>query len=516
MLFDADLGILAVVNNLPEGFITTTQVPDMINRSCGVDGINKPRPGKDIIATIANCTFINGICHLKNNIFLIAATVSGAAKWYSLNNTTLADVTASGPVFTAGVPVIMNQGLLSVYVTYGSDLWKWDGTTWTKITIGNSIVTGSPVQSSIVEYFAGSVTVAEKGANVLYFSNLLNDSSWDPINLSVQLDQYLQDSITGICPWQQFNLIVFKNASTWSVSSNPTLILTSPAISRANEPVNKISSTIGCCNHRTICQVDNDILFLSESGRGVFSVGQIATNEQQAIKNSISLAIKGYIDRINWPFVSTAYAIAWDDLYILHVPLDGATMPNAALVYCPSLGNWQGIWTGYSSTAGDRQDSGSTSTRYIFGDTSGNILNHYHQEDAIYVDTVAGNVGTGVPYQSSITSRGYRFDQEANLIQPFNFVFEFTNTLVPVNVQIIADQNPAGSAVTITPTAAGPTIPVVIPFTLPFGGTVKDAVSARKAGLCSQVQAELIGTGQWEIIKISPSAWVGRGVINSV
>jgi hypothetical protein len=515
LLFDADLGILAVVNNMPEGFITTTQVPDQQNRCTGVDGVNKPRPGKDIIATIANCTYINGICHLKNNIFLIAATVSGSAKWYSLNNTTLTDVTAGGPVFTAGVPLVMDAGLTNIYVAYNSDLWKWDGTTWTKITIGTSVITGSAVMSSIVHYFAGAVTVAETGTNVLYFSNLLTDSSWDTTNLSVQLDQYLQDSITGFCPWQQFNLVVFKNSSTWSVSSNPSLIKTSP-ISRANMPINKISSTIGCCNHRTICQVDNDILFLSESGRGVFSVGQIATNEQQAIKNSISLAIKGYIDRINWQFINSAYAVAWDDLYILHVPLDGATLPNAALVYCPSLGNWQGIWTGYNSTAGDRQDSGNLSgTRYIFGDTSGNILSHYHQEDAIYVDTVAGSVGTGTPYFSSITTRGYRFDQEANLIQPFNFVYEFTNTLVPVNVQIVADQVNVGVAATINPSFAGPTIPFIIPFTLPLGGTSKQAVSARSSGICSQVQSVISGTGQWEIIKISPSAWVGRGVINS-
>ncbi len=51
LLYDQDLGILAVVNNMPEGFISTTQVPDETNRCCGVDGVNRPRPGHDLIAT---------------------------------------------------------------------------------------------------------------------------------------------------------------------------------------------------------------------------------------------------------------------------------------------------------------------------------------------------------------------------------------------------------------------------------------------------------------------------------
>ncbi len=520
LMYDADLGILATVNNMPEGFISTTQVPDEINRCCGVDGVNRPRPGHDLIATIANCTRVNGICHFQNNIFIIAATVSGQPKWYSLNNTTLTDITTGfgvSPAFNVNNPVIMDQGLTAVYVCWGgAGLYKWSGVSWSTISIGTSPITSQPVIPAAVDYFAGSVTVTEVGTNVVYFSNLLNDASWDPINLSVQLDQFLQDNVTGMAPWQGFNIIVFKNTSVWSVASNPTLILTSPSISRANEPVNRISNTIGCCNHRTIAQIDNDILFLSESGRGVYSVGQIATNQQQAIKNNISLAIKGYIDRINWQAISVAYAVAWDDLYILHVPLDGATANNATLVYCVSLGTWQGIWNGYNSTAGCRQDSGNISNRYIYGDNAGNIFSHYHQQDQIYVDTIAGNLGTGIPYFSQITSRGYRFDQETNLIQPFNVVLELVNTLVPVTVQILADQNLVGSTHNIQPqSVAGSVLPVILPFVLAGAGVNKGAVSARDAGICSQIQAQISGNGQWEIIKISPSAWVSRGTINA-
>src|SRR5258706_423519 len=394
LMYDADLGILAVVNNMPEGFISTTQVPDEINRCCGVDGVNRPRPGHDLIATIANCTRVNGIVHFQKHVFIIAATVSGVAKWYSLNGTTLTDISTGAPLFNVNTNVIMDQGLSAVYVCWGgAGLYKWNGISWSTISIGTSQSTGAPVIPATVDYFAGSVTVTEAASNVMYFSGLLADTTWDPVNLSVQLDQFLQDSITGMSAWQGFNLIVFKNTSVWSVGSNPTLILTSPAVSRANEPVNRISNTIGCCNHRTIAQIDNDILFLSESGRGVYSVGQIATNQQQAIKNNISL------------------------------------------------------------------------------------------------DTVAGNIGSGTVYASQITTRGYRFDQETNLIQPYNIVLELVNTLVPVTVQILADDNLVGSTHTVTAqSVAGSVLPVILPFVLAGAGVNKGAVTARDAGICSQVQ----------------------------
>src|SRR5260221_239149 len=190
-----------------------------------------------------------------------------------------------------------------------------------------------------------------------------------------------------------------------------------------------------------------------------FSVGHVNSIPVDPV--NISLAIKGYIDRINWDAINVAYAVAWDDLYILHVPIDGATANNATLVYCVSLGTWQGIWQGYNSTAGCRQDSGNVTNRYLYGDNAGNIFSHYHQQDNIYVDTVNGNIGAGVTYASQITTRGYRFDQETNLIQPYNVVLELVNTLVPVTVQILADNNLVGSTHTIAAqSVAGSVLPV--------------------------------------------------------
>src|SRR5258706_190171 len=130
LMYDADLGILAVVNNMPEGFISTTQVPD------------------------------------------------------------------------------------EIYICWGgAGLYKWNGVSWSTISIGTSQSTGAPVIPATVDYFAGSVTVTEAASNVMYFSGLLADTTWDPVNLSVQLDQFLQDSITGMSAWQGFNLIEFKNTS---------------------------------------------------------------------------------------------------------------------------------------------------------------------------------------------------------------------------------------------------------------------------------------------------------------
>jgi len=266
-------------------------------------------------------------------------------------------------------------------------------------------------------------------------------------------------------------------------------------------------------------QCSNDVYFLSESGRGVFSIGQISTNEQQAIKNPISLPIKGYINRINWAAISSAEAIVWDDLYILSVPLDGSTSPNALLIYSVSLGTWQGIWTGYNVGGFALQVQGvsqATTDLYI-GDNSGNIYKHWRSADAVNVDTVAGNIATGTPFISSITTRGYRYGEEFNLIQPFNFITEFVTSLVSITAQLTANGSNAGPLKTLQTFVSGPSLPIPsLPFNLPFEGTRKVSFSARPCNLCDEVGVVFSGTGVWNMLMLSGSAWIARTVVTNV
>lgn len=508
LLFDSDNnGLIAVVNNIPEGFLQPGQVPDAQNRLATVDGINQPRPGKDLLGTIANCTRINGICQLTGTTYLVAATVSGAFAWYSFNTSTaILTNLPTGPAFTIGNSVYMTQGLNAIYFCWGSPIWKWDGTNFTQIVTSP----GHP-NFDLVIWFTNRLIGVEHSTNTVDMSGFLSDSTWDTINLSVQVDQFIQDSIVGVCTYQNFNLVTFKQNAIYLINCNPANEVTTPTPSIANFPITLVTRVIGAAEHNTICQAGNDVIFLSESGRGVFTVGQILTNEQQAIKSPLSLPVRGYINRINWAAIHRAHAVVWDDLYILSVPLDGSAVPNFLLVYNIALQSWQGLWTGYSSDVFTVQKYAGTATQMIWGSQSGGLYRHWYGADNVFADTVSGNIGAGVPFFSQITSRAYRMGETFNKIQPFTWIVEFTNSNVNIQAQLIADLTNVGQIATIQTFSPGINLPVNFPFNLPAAGIIKQSISARPCATCVEHQIQFSGTGQWSITQLSSQAWVATG-----
>src|SRR6266705_3374589 len=93
LVYDNDQGLLAVRNDIPSGFIASTFMADAQNRLSSTDGVNRPRPGKDLVGSIAGCTQINGFTFVAGATFLIAATVSGVTKWYKMVSGVLTDIT---------------------------------------------------------------------------------------------------------------------------------------------------------------------------------------------------------------------------------------------------------------------------------------------------------------------------------------------------------------------------------------------------------------------------------------
>ena len=507
LLFDSDpSGVIAVQNNIPPGYLSAGFLADAQNRLATSDGVNRPRPGKDQLAQIANCTRVNGLCQLSGTIMLIAATVSGAPAWYKWDGNVL--TTLTGPSFNIGNTVYMTQGLNAIYFTWGSLINKWDGTTFSTIATNP----GHPNYDKVI-YFTNRLIGIESSTNIIDMSGFLSDSTWDTVNLSLQVDQFIQDSIVGACPYQAFNLVIFKHSSIYLVDCNPANEVITPTPSIANFPITIVSSVIGASEHRTICQAGNDVIFLSESGRGVFTVGQVLTNEQQALKNPISLPIKGYINRINWSAIARAHAIVWDDLYILSVPLDGSNVPNYLLIYNLSIQQWQGIWLGYNSDCFYLSKYSGVQTEFMFCDQTGNLYHHWYAAAKVFVDTVSGNIGSGAPYLSSFQSRAYRMGETFNKIQPFSWIVEFTESTTSVNVQLIADTHNVGTQLVVTTGQSMLSLPLNLPFDLPSVGPLKQAISARPCGICTEHQINISATGTWCVLQLSSQAWVARSNI---
>jgi hypothetical protein len=553
---DMQPSLLGVVNLLPPSLLQPTDMFDAQNRLSQNDGINRPRPGKDLVQALPiSINRCNGFRHFHDQEFILGVTnVSNQSKWYSFTGvssgppyagTFTALTTGSPPNFTTTANLYSTVGLSNYFVCANGLVYQYNDTTWTQVNVG-----AITQNFNYPMWFSNRLFVVSQNAgskNTIYGSVILPNFSlsnqWDTVNLAIQLDESVNDQVVALFPYLNFTFLAFKTNSIYQIGVYPPSMVGQTGLpSFAASPITKLAGSIGCCEQNTVAAVGNDVYFLSESGRGVYSInslaqisqyltsGLLSTSEAQVFEAAISRPVQKYIDRINWSAISRSHAAAWDDLYVLSVPIDGSTVCNALLVYCVGTKKWQGIWNSYPDDAFAVQRIGSAMTDLYFVGTDSNLYRQWHAADKVWYDTNAGNTSIPVLFNSSLSSRGFKWGQNNYLVQPFNFLLDFVDTPIP-----------QGSQSTITPLLNG--LPVTVGFikdnsnTIPFvdqllvGTGVNflplaglpfnldderlfKSVSARKAGTCEELQVTLSGAGPWCIYRISGSAWISRQVTN--
>jgi hypothetical protein len=276
--------------------------------------------------------------------------------------------------------------------------------------------------------------------------------------------------------------------------------------------VNRVSATIGCRCHGTIVQAGNDVFFLSETGRGVYALGQAPSSDEDGIWLPVSNDIRGYIDRINWAFCDSARATYWNDLYILSVPLDNSASNNFMLIYSVSLKQWQGLWcfeTGTTDVAArdfarDRTDP--HSTVLIIATAEGILSQMSYPVARQYYDLNINN--TIAPYDSYLVSRAFSFGEDINQVRPHSARFQFLDSQDPVTITAIADRRGEISkrSVATNNYLLSLTIPS-FPFDLDVEGYKIAPLALLKSGICSELQFRLEGEGNWTLYQIMASAF---------
>ena len=196
---------------------------------------------------------------------------------------------------------------------------SFDGTTV-------STIAGSPI-ATILEVVTNRL--AASGVTLIpdavYFSDILDPSTWDAVNDIIRIGSGDGEPITGIRAWQESNLLVFKRKGVWLVNCDPT------AVNAAAFQISKIHNTVGLVGRRTIHQVGQDVWFLSRNG--VMSVQKQIATSQNLVAVPVSQPIQDVIERINWAFAHLASAICYNNYYLLSVPLDNAIEPDHVIVF---------------------------------------------------------------------------------------------------------------------------------------------------------------------------------------
>jgi hypothetical protein len=342
--------------------------------------------------------------------------------------------------------------------------------------------------------------------NIVIVSDLLDPEHFDIATGSVTIDPQSSDYITGLALWQDQVVVVFRNGSTY-------LIQTGPGLDVPNWGLNRASATVGCRCHGSIVQTEVDVYFLSETGRGVYAISQAPASSQQGVWIPLSLNIQPYIDRINWTAADCARATYWNDLYILSVPLDGVSYNNFMLIYSVSTNSWQGLWcfeqgdTDIAARDFARDRTYKDGTVLMIATKDGNLSNMTYPPARRYYDT---NIdGSQYFYWSDLMSRSFALgsDQDSiNQIRPHSVRLRFIESDDPVDITIWGDRTIELRKDNYPTTTSLLSLPIPgFPFNLDVTGYKNVPIALMASGICTELQVELSGPGNWTVAQIKAS-----------
>jgi hypothetical protein len=214
-------------------------------------------------------------------------------------------------------------------------------------------------------------------------SDILDTDTYDQIYANFRFNAGTADFIVGLHSFSDDTLLVF-NRNSIHLIQNSTIL---------NQAATKVlTDEVGCLARKSIQQVGNRILFLSDNG--VYGIGFIEGYQLRGIEVPLSESIDSTIRRINKAHQSKAVSVYFDNRYYLAVPLDNSTENNAILIYNFLNQQWESIdtvnATGFHITnmfvAGDGQDKGV----YVVNDLGGINLLESRVDGKDNVTTVIG------------------------------------------------------------------------------------------------------------------------------
>jgi hypothetical protein len=168
----------------------------------------------------------------------------------------------------------------------------------------------------------------------IIFSYILDSDTYDPIKHQMRLNAGRADRVMGFHSFTEDNLVVFNRNSIHLVEGVEEIATSKRTL---------LTDEIGTVARKSIQQVGNEIIFLSDNG--VYGVGFIEGYQLRGIELPLSQSIQGTIDRINKSFVDKACSAYFNNRYYLAVPLDNSQVNNAIIVYNFLNKQWESLDT---------------------------------------------------------------------------------------------------------------------------------------------------------------------------
>ncbi len=343
----------------------------------------------------------------------------------------------------------------------GENVWSFDGSTWTDEGNADTNVPRGllGIWTSNNRFLVARTTTYP---DYVYYSASINPQSFIRSTNAHKLAAGDNSPIFGMLEWTNYDVIVWKK--------NRILALTISDTTPANWPIYTVAQDIGCVAPDSVANLGEDVLFLDIDG--VRSLVQSAQDKKRGGSLPLSMAIKWWIDKINWQYAYKACAKVWNNRYMLAVPMDTSTYNNYVLVYNQLTNGWT-VYSNWNVNCWAQADFGTTDKLY-FGNSNAN--------GKVY----RGGYGTnddGTAITSHEETKALDFGDPA--VDKIGGSFELeAKTDGGTNLSIYASVNEGGWTLlgTLDLTGTGPKLPISLPFTLVAENIIRTKVTIQNLG----------------------------------
>jgi hypothetical protein len=146
----------------------------------------------------------------------------------------------------------------------------------------------------------------------LVASDIFDSDTFDQIGNQFRISSGKSDFIVGIKGFTQDSVVVFNRKSIH--------LMTGVSGSLADVKTTMVTDEVGAAARKSIVQVANQIMFLSD--QGIYSVSFLDEYNLRGTGTPLSETIQPYIDRINQDFAYLSVGVYFNNRYWLAVPLD--------------------------------------------------------------------------------------------------------------------------------------------------------------------------------------------------
>ena len=251
---------------------------------------------------------------------------------------------------------------------------------------------------------SGSPTITARNvADEIIVSDILDQNTYDQIQNQFRIASGSADYTVALQPFAEDNLIVFNRNSIHLISGIGADL--------GNSVVREITREVGCCSRKSIAQVGNKIMFLSDNG--VYGIEFDDLYNLRGVSVPLSEAINPTIEDIEPTLVTNAVGVYHNNRYYLAYTPIGQTANNKIAIYNFLNAGWESIdvvnQQGWNIREFVRAGAGGINSLYAITELGGI---HLIDSGTAAIDTLALSVGgasTTHSIDAELTTRQYTF-----------------------------------------------------------------------------------------------------------